>query len=30
LKKKHEAFDSDLAARDDRVSQIVEISQELK
>lgn len=29
LKKKHEAFDSDLAARDDRVTQIIEIGQEL-
>jgi len=30
LKKKHEAFESDLAAHQDRVEQIVAIAQELK
>jgi actinin alpha len=30
LKKKHEAFESDLAAHQDRVEQIAEIAQELK
>jgi hypothetical protein len=30
LKKKHEAFESDLAAHQDRVEQIAAIAQELK